>query len=266
MVNRFDDLDDRWNLPSWIPAWLLAAERAKIWEKTKAIVEKKPEEEQRILEAAKRAPQNSISTLLNFLWFKKTKNSVYPDFFWKNVLDIWGGFWWVAPNLSFSASEIIVADPSFRQENISEMLEKEVKWQNEVIRLRTNFFVKNPNKLNVKEDIEEAENVLQDLTWWQREYTKERYPHIRRNISYWENLMWIDDNSQDYVFLNYVLSKETVEFEKVINEVKRVLKKGWKLIVSDYHMEDKVLNYIESLFDVDIREDDKRVIFIAIKK
>jgi len=82
------------------------------------------------------------------------------------------------------------------------------------------------------------------------------------------------DKSQDYVFCNYVLTKEIVKFDEVIKEIYRVLKNWWQLIYSDNIVEEedkeknnKIIKELTKYFEIEIKHKDKsKIIIICIKK
>lgn len=266
MGNKMDDFDERGWLPSWILQQMIDAERYANAKKVEAITYPSIKEIQE--KVAQRNPTNSIAWTLKNLGFIKNKWWVYPAFLWKNILDLWGGFWWTSKELELSAQNIVVIDPIFRMEDLDLRLQWQISGQKDIIDGRQSWFDSHPDKVHIAEEIEEMKQVLEDLLWWKNEYQKERYPHIKRNNSYGENIVWVEDNSQDYVFLNYVLTKSTVDAEWVLNEAHRVLKKWWKIIVSDSNeIIQTILPQIMSQFkDIDRKENPKKVILTWIKK
>lgn len=215
---------------------------------------------------AQRNPQNSIPTLLSSFWFLKNDKWVYEDFVWKNIIDIGWWFWWLAPTLQTSAKSIIVVDPIFRINDLNSRLDIQINAQEDYLSTRTRYLNEHKDNKNAKYDVDEMQQVFDDLNWWKNGYTKEKYPHIKRNNSFWENIVWVESGSQDYVFLNFVLWKDSVHLWKMLNEVLRVLKKGWKIIVSDYFEIKNAAPLIEDHFKI-IRFFEKRIIsFVGIKK
>ena len=80
------------------------------------------------------------------------------------------------------------------------------------------------------------------------------------------NIVWVENNSQDFVFCNYVLSKETIDIEDAIKELNRILKSGWKVIYSDYEKDEKLLMEFKKYFKVEIIYDEKDWIIIICTK
>lgn len=250
--------------PGFVPEGLFLAVQQE-YEKRCAILLNRPSLEE-IKKIPQRAPANSIKRLLSWLWYEFDSNWICDFFVWKNILDIWWGFGWVAKNLYKSANEIIVVDPVFMEKDLPTLLQKNLQSQKVVQWLREQYLLKNPEKKHILNDISENTLVYHECSWW-LEYSVQRFPNVIRNSSYWENLIWIQDNSQDVVFLNYVLSKDIVDSLKVIDEVKRVLKKDWIIIFSDYEDKKGIISYVSKIFIIKLNENDtNRIIFIGNKK
>lgn len=266
------------NLPSWIhPALIQAnidAQQRKInWEKkpldlenqinwTKAWVEKvtsQEEKQEKIKNSSQRAPAKSIKWLLDFLWLNSEK------FKWKNVVDLWGWFWWLAKNIVDFAKELTIVDPIFLEENIDEVIQQNIESQKTFIYLREKHINENPEKKHIIPQIQEWNIVLEEMKWW-IDYNPVKYPNVNRNPSYAENIIWIDDKSQDFVFCNYVLSKETIDLEDAIKELNRILKSWWKIIYSDYEKDEKLLTEFKKYFKLEIIYDEKDWIIIICTK
>jgi len=266
------------NLPSWIhpaliQASLEAQERKINWEKKhldlenqinwiKAWVEKvtsSEEKQEKIKNSSQRAPSKSIKWLLDFLWLNS------KEFKWKNVVDLWWWFWWLAKNIVNYANNITIVDPIFLEKNIDEVIQQNIESQKKFIYLREKHINENPEKKYIIPQIQEWNIVLEEMKWWIN-YTKENFPNVTRNPSYAENIVWVENNSQDFVFCNYVLSKETIDIEDAIKELNRILKSGWKVIYSDYEKDEKLLMEFKKYFKVEIIYDEKDWIIIICTK
>jgi SAM-dependent methyltransferase len=220
-------------IPSHVPEWLIYALLAQQAQKVAVIVD---DRQVKIRENIRIAPAHSTESLLTACGYQ-AKDGIYSDFQGKDIVDIGGGFWGIAPKLSNSANQIIVVDPVFREKyfealyykdldrlesNMSMKFDDKTPPSSELIRLRES------NRIN-------AEKVYQEFLWWKWYKPKsDKHKHIKRNSSYGEHLEWISDNSEDFVFVNYVLHKSTVKLDDFLSEVKRILKTGWCLIISEY--------------------------------
>lgn len=269
------------NLPSWIhPALIqanLEAQKKKVWisnwnntnhivedhiKWTKAWIEKvtwNKEKQEKIKNSSQRAPSKSIKWLLNFLWIK------LEEFKWKNVVDLWWWFWWLAKNIVNYVNNITIVDPIFIEENIDNLLNKNIIEQVRLINARNDLVKSNPNIPKETPNSIESKKVLEEMKWWIN-YSQIKYPNVIRNPSYAENIVWIENNSQDYVFCNYVLSKETIDIEDAIKELNRILKSGWKIIYSDYEKDEKLLIEFKKYFKLEIIYDEKDWIIIICTK
>lgn len=241
------------HLPSWVPEGLIEANQKNIKQSTKEIVELSSLED--IKKIPQRAPSSSTASLLSYLWYHKIR-WIYKDFQGKNIVDIGWWFGGVAANLCYSAKMITVVDPVFQEKELEKLLAKNLRDQEEIMWLRRDYLARNRDSSNVKMDICEAELVFQECSWWEK-YTLQDFPNVQRNPSYWEKLVWIEDNSQDVVFLNFVLSKATVQYKQVMQEVLRVLKSDGVVIISDNDDEKWFLYDFWKYFEVEIKHQDK---------
>lgn len=269
------------NLPSWIhPALIQAnieAQEKKLWkinweEKpldlenqinwTKTWVEKltSPEEKQeKIKNSPQRAPSKSIKWLLDFLWLNSEK------FKWKNVIDLWWWFWWLAKHIEDYANNITIVDPIFLEKNIDNILNKNIIEQIRLINAREDLVKSNPTIPIETPNSIESKKVLEEMKWWIN-YSTLKFPNVIRNSSYAENIVWIENESEDFVFCNYVLSKETIDIENAIREINRVLKSRWQLIFTEYERDEKIIDELKKYFTLDIVRNDKDGIIIICKK
>lgn len=261
------------SLPSWIHPALVQATLKKIQISTKTNSEivlnwwkrNQPSLEE-IKKIPQRAPSNSIKSLLSFLWLDKN------DFTWKNVLDLGWWFWWVAANLEETAWYITVVDPVFWEKNLKKLLVENISSQERAINSREELIKNNSNIPKITKNSIETELVLDEMKWWLN-YNPINNKNIERNASFWEKIDWVMDKSQDYVFCNYVLTKEIVKFEEVIKEIYRVLKNWWQLIYSDNILDEdeeknkKIIEELTKYFEIEIKHKDKsKIIIICTKK
>lgn len=270
------------NLPTWIhPALIQAtidAQEKKLWKSnlkpknlelenhinwTKTWVEKVTwieNKQEKIKNSPQRAPSKSIKWLLDFLWLNSEK------FKWKNVIDLWWWFWWLAKHIVDYANNITIVDPIFLEKNIDSILNKNIIEQVRLINTREDLVKSNPTIPTETQNSIESKKVLEEMKWWIN-YSKIKYPNVIRNSSYAENIVWIWNETQNFVFCNYVLSKETIDIEDAIKEINRVLKSRWQLIFTEYERDEKIIDELKEYFTLDIVSDDRDgIVIICTKK
>mgnify|MGYP002776134741 FL=1 len=237
-------------LPSNIPEWLVFALQQASNRKIDSAID---ERQWLIREKIRVAPGNSVRTLLKNLGYKN-RNGIYPDFQWKNILDIGWWFGWLASVLEHSVSKLTVVDPVFREADY-EFLYQEDVGRLERLSNHRNF----PDDATVSSELRairekntaESKQVLQELLWWKEYDPIWTHEHIIRNPSYGENLEWIPEKSADAIFVNYVLSKKTVNPIAFLHEIIRVLKLGWYVVVSDNDMTNEIRSLVYNTFHID---------------
>lgn len=203
-----------------------------------------------IREKIRIAPGNSTSKLLDNLWYHN-EDGIYPDFQWKKILDIGGGFGWVAPILWESAAEITVVDPVFREKNHTTLYEEDIGRIERLIWSLSlwDASISPETQLLRAKNLREQRQVQQELLWWKTYDPAWKDRHIRRNDSYGEHLVGIPVDSIDVIFVDYVISKKTVDPEKFLQETHRVLKKNGHIIISDNDMFPELFSLIFQYFD-----------------
>lgn len=234
-------------LPSWLPEGMVYAIAAK---KEKEVIHIIDTRQETIREKIRISPGNSTKTLLENFWYQ-TKYGIYPDFQWKHILDIGGGFWWVAPILGNSAQQITVVDPIFRENKYNDL------YQEDICRMEKFMTTFEPWQRNISDtarllrikNLNEQKQVQKELLWWKEYDSTWKHSHIKRNASYGENLEWIQDNSIDVIFIKHVISKKTVHPENFLKEIQRVLKQNGYIIISDDDMSPELLRKIFWFFD-----------------
>lgn len=219
------------------------------------------------------APQISGSKALDLLWLKK-QGDIYPEIVDKQVTDVW---WWLS-NLAFelyaSAKKLIIVDPIFASENFNDILEqeKERAW----------------NRL-LQTQQSTAKNIAHILLAQKEIYTGiERRQHydtsvdqkIVRNPSFAQDIQWIDSNSQDVVFFNFVLDKlykgdnalVIEEMRKALQSAFFITKSWWKIMgvhnISSHS--DEIISTLDNLliswYHVEYDQKDKYLVFCLHKE
>ncbi|MDD2907703.1 MAG: methyltransferase domain-containing protein [Candidatus Gracilibacteria bacterium] len=256
------------NLPTWIHPALIQAHLDKQAlpiknqiNETKTGIEKvtgNEEKQEKIRNSPQRAPSISIKSLIDFLRLD------IEEFKGKNIVDLGGGFGGVAKILNSAANNITIVDPIF-SEDIERYLENNIENQKYFIYARKEFLKNNRNKSHINAEIFEGETVLEEIKWW-LDYSPTKYPNVTRNPSYAENIVGVGNESQDFVFCNYVLSKETIDLNDAIKELNRILKSGGKIIYSDYGRDEKLIEEFKKYFSVEISHEGKDGIIIICTK
>jgi hypothetical protein len=220
------------------------------------------------------SPNLPWSHILEILWYKKTSWE-YLDFKDKEVTDIWSWLWGLIFELENSAKKINAVDPLYYNKNREEILKEEfTRWQN-----RVKWLVKLKETKN--NEILKLENLIKDKKWddkllIEKDKLGENIKKIKKNtelsqkvfddLKTWENrrfdnnekinLIWeygedtkLPNESQDYVFVNNVITKECVNPYKLLKETFRIIKTGWKIIILDEHPEvEKIFEKIQKDF------------------
>jgi hypothetical protein len=197
------------------------------------------------------APQVSGSKILRLLKFEKEWD-IYLGFEDKQVTDIWWGLSSLAFELSPSVKQIIVVDPIFHYDDFKEHIEKQK--QSAENRLHN----KNPQQQTAErltEILKVETEVCEGIEKRQQNMTAPD-PKILLNDSLAQHIEWIAPDSQDVVFLNFVLDKlqsnSILENEilSVIDNAYRITKPWGKIYgVHDRGLDDKNSDNIANALD-----------------
>ena len=152
------------------------------------------------------APQTSGAKILDLLGFKK-EGDIYPEFQKKQVTDIG---WWLSSlafELSPSVEKIIVVDPMFLYDRKALVDREAMRAENRIKIfdalyenvLEGMLIARQENKKNTQE-------VADGIKKWQ-EYDASNGSNIQINDSFAQSIQWIENDSQDVTFLNFVLDK-----------------------------------------------------------
>lgn len=163
------------------------------------------------------APQVSGAILLSILDVEKQRD-MYPEILDKQVTDIWWWFGDLAFELSSSAKKIIVVDPIFATENLHEFLGQEKRRAEN--RLQKTQQITSENVVNILSSQKLVYEGIQN----REEYANTPSEKILRNPSFAQDIQWIPQDSQDLVFLNFILDKlYTGERATSIEEIRKAL-------------------------------------------
>lgn len=147
------------------------------------------------------APQTPGSEVLRVLGIEK-QGEIYPELNDKQVTDIGGWLSSLAFELSPSVKGIIVVDPIFHYEDIQERMETQKQ------SAEKRFNDKNPqiSKERLLEVLKVEREVCEGIEKRQKN-TEHPDPKIVTNDSLAQHIEWIPADSQDAVFINFVLDK-----------------------------------------------------------
>ncbi len=188
----------------------------------------------------------------------------------KIVLDLGGGFGGLPWLLKFYAKHITVVDPIFADDHGKEQLDSDLL----KIAARIDFVqerLKTPNLDEfvhglLKKNELESEKIYEETKRW-KSYNPETDRNITRNSSFGENLEGIADHSQDVIFLNHVITKDTVRIPELFAEIERVLAPNGRLFISNVNdaeerrIIDQMLDFTTAKWNATILEEGK--FFIA---
>ena len=198
----------------------------------------------------------------NFLDFMNLK---LEDCKWKNITSIGWGFWIFEMDMAKEWAKVIAVDPMFAnqewidaklQENMDWMQEKS-RWKNEgkfekmkaeiidvlaeskdekeIVEAQENLQRYNERQAEIEEYIRRRKILMNHLKNWKE--NQKKYWLIL-NSSSWDDIKWIDKNSQDIVVIAHTLShiynKSDWDIIDFLSEASKILKSEWKLYVIDY--------------------------------
>ena len=198
----------------------------------------------------------------NFLDFMNLK---LEDCKWKNITSIGWWFWIFEMDMAKEWAKVIEVDPMFaNQEWIDAKLQENVDWMEEKSRWKNEgkFEKMKAEIIDIlaeskdEKEIAEAQENLQRYNERQseiEEYIRRRkilMNHLKNrkenqkkywlilNSSSWDDIKWIDKNSQDIVVIAHTLShiynKSDWDIIDFLSEASKILKSEWKLYVIDY--------------------------------
>ena len=198
----------------------------------------------------------------NFLDFMNLK---LEDCKWKNITSIGWGFWIFEMDMAKEWAKVIAVDPMFAnqkwidaklQENVDWMQEKS-RWKNEgkFEKMKADI-AKILSESEDERELFEAQERLQRYNEHQAEIEEYLYRrkillnHLKNrkenqikywlilNSSSWDDIKWIDRNSQDVVIIAHTLShiynKSHWDIVNFLSEASKILKSDWKFYIIDY--------------------------------
>ena len=218
------------------------------------------------------APQTPGTKVVKIFGFEK-KWDIYPEFENKNVTDIWGGLSNFAFELSPSVQKIIVVDPTY-QYNLQECVEEQ--YQKATKRIQSTIEVQSTSKKDLTENLKLEKEVAEWIQKRRQNFINPD-PKIELNSSFAQDLKWISENSQDFVFFNFVLHtlKDEISLEDeivaAVNNAYRITKVWGKIygIHDAVSKEDEIINALSKTDytrDARHKEHKKYTVFIIDKK
>ncbi len=197
----------------------------------------------------------------NFLDFMDLKLENLKD---KNITSIWWGFWIFEIDMAKEWSKVSIVDPMFADEEwIDWKLNENINWLGKIrwkFEDRIEWMKKEILKVIAQsEDEKEKLEAKETLQWYNdrqsdmREYVRRRkilLEHLNNwkenqvkywvvlNPSSWDDIKWIEENSQDIVVIWHTLwhiyGKSFWDISEFLKEGFKLLKSGWKIYIIDY--------------------------------
>ena len=198
----------------------------------------------------------------NFLDFMNLK---LEDCKWKNITSIGWGFWIFEMDMAKNWANVTIVDPMFAnkqwidvklKENMDWMKEKS-RWKNEgkfekmkseiidvlaeskdekeIAEAQENLQRYNERQAEIEEYLRRRKILMEHLKNWKENQIKY---WLLLNSSSWDDIKWIDVNSQDIVLIAHTLShiynKSDCDIVNFLSEASKILKSDWKFYIIDY--------------------------------
>lgn len=214
-------------------------------------------------------PNWDTSDFLDFM------NLKLEDCTWKNITSVG---WWFGIFEMDAAKEwanVTIVDPMFSDKSLLDSkLQENIHWLNKKTNWESSNLVERL-RMEVAETLSSSRypdkygEVLDRLRWYDErkleidEYIKrrrEQIAHLKNwkenqekhwvilNPSSWDNIEWIDQNSQDIVVIAHTLShiynKSSWNIRDFLQQWYKILKSDWKLYIIDYVWDIKNLEKI----------------------
>jgi SAM-dependent methyltransferase len=168
--------------------------------------------------------------------------SVRTFFLGKAVLDIGGGFGG-APRIFLGiARHVTVADPIFAEPNWNELFLSDlgkIGMKMDLLKGKIREALES-ERSGLEARLIESSRIRAEMLFWVDFNPIAPRGGLSINPSYGEHLVNVPDSSQDVVFLNHVLFKDTAYPERILVEAFRVLASGGKIFVNNTHSDEKV--------------------------
>lgn len=198
----------------------------------------------------------------NFLDFMNLK---LEDCKWKNITSIGWGFWIFEMDVAKAWANVTIVDPMFAdKDGIDLRLKKNLEWmksktkwkmeskfwemkkelvkalsesktQKEMGEIRDKLQWYNESQAEVEKYLSRRKILINHLKNWKE--NQEKYWLIL-NPSSWDNIQWIDRNSQDFVVIAHTLwhiyRKSFGDLGDFLREAFKLLNSDWKLYIIDY--------------------------------
>lgn len=224
------------------------------------------------------APQTPPENILKVLWLN------FEYFRWKKILDLWWWFGGMAFLLETYVDKYIVCDPCFEKTVKDAALNKSISTQKTLITDSKREFEEINNQLKKLQprqtaakyksnDLLEQSNYLRNIYVIKQKildyinmrncFDQDKHPKIIINPSKWEDIRWVENNSQDIVLICHILDKNYLNYNWVLADASRILKDDWEILI----VEDKDKEIIEILKKLSLEWQDKwNKIVCRIKK
>ena len=178
----------------------------------------------------------------------------YHNFHNKNLVSIGWGFWVLEADLAINANtQVEIVDPIFQdKDSIEDVIQKNINWVNNQ-KLELNTTVSELDILDILDNnwaalyYEELEKIERNRKKIKTNSLKDKLvEHLKKwqdwefneflviNSSFGQEILNVEDNSQDFVLINHTLSHLKSLEKVVLSEADKILSNSWKIIIIDY--------------------------------
>ncbi len=158
------------------------------------------------------------------------------DFEGKNVVSIWWWFWMLEMDLAKNWTNVQIVDPIYN--NKKSIILKKIKEQ--IIGLREienkrSHTITLSTQQNIVECLSNIQGQRVHLNDFHDNYKYNKLPMtLTLNPSSWEDIKWIESDSQDYIFINNVLFHCPEKINNFLSEADKILKPWGTIFIIDY--------------------------------
>lgn len=163
--------------------------------------------------------QAYYSPRLSPQWFIDLAWLSLSDFSDKKIVDIgwWAGCLALLIQNEWTPQSVEIVDTIFDEYPFDTVVKQVIK--------NLKSLIKSPGRYTAEQI--KSEKVLEKYENWEYEW-------VKINWSSGDKIDWLEDNSQDIVFINHLLHKLNQDYTKILKEADRVLKDDGEIIVIEY--------------------------------
>lgn len=173
-------------------------------------------------------PDYTTKDYLELIWLD------ISDFEGKNVVSIWWWFWMLEMYLATNWTNVQIVDPIYKnKEEIQNKLEEHLRTFKYIAEIRKQYIEQTKQKLT--KCLSDTQEQIEHLIKFYNKYINNDLPHtLKLNSSSWEDIKWIESNSQDYIFINNVLFHCPEKINNFLSEADKILKPWGTIFIIDY--------------------------------